>query len=312
MGVLLVVALASAQVPDTIEFQYRYTFGSKLGIHPPKILHSKSAKVILGESDRPYGLLLPVAVVTDHSHRVWITDRGTSSLHVFDRTTGAYHEIRKAGDVPLQQPAGLTADAQGRIYLTDSGTGGIYVFDEQGEYDRQLFKRGEKVLESPTAIALSEDGRTIYVADPPKNVIVELNREGEVDGTIKLPTEFAAPAALSVVSNQIYVLENRQHKVEIFSPGGRLRGELKWDGIQSPSAFTYDPAHHRFLVSNPRWTVIQIFNQEGQNLGAFGQGGDGVDQMRDVDFLYVDPEGLVYVVDSHQGKVIVFAEAQRR
>lgn len=71
---------------------------------------------------------------------------------------------------------------------------------------------------------------------------MELNREGEVNGTIELTPDSRDPAAISVIGNQIYVLGSQRHKVEIFSPSGRRRGDLKWDGIQFPTAFAFDPA----------------------------------------------------------------------
>jgi DNA-binding beta-propeller fold protein YncE len=139
---------------------------------------------------------------------------------------------------------------------------------------------------------------------------VELNREGEVDGTIKLPPELSEPSEITVIANQIYVLGNREHRVGIFSPAGFQRGETHWDGIQFPTAFTYDPVHHRLLVANPRWMTVEIFTEDGQNIGNFGQLGEGVDQMIRVDTLYVDPQGQVYVVDSRHGKVLVFAGSE--
>jgi hypothetical protein len=310
---IIAAALASgqapAQAPPSVDFRHLYTFGSKEGIHPNTVLNRKPAIVALGRAENPYGLVFPVAVVTDLRGRVWITDSGTASVHVFDVATGAYREIRRVGDVPLRQPSGLAVDGQGRIFLTDSGTGAVFMFDEKGEFQHALLKPGEHFLESPTAIALSEDGKTIYVADPPKNVVVELNREGEVNGTINLPPELGEPSAISVIHNQVYVLGNRQHKVGIFSPDGTQRGESRWDGIQFPSAFTYDAGRQRFVVANPRWMVVEIFNEEGQNLAAFGQLGEGVDQMQRVDSLHVDPKGLLYLVDSHHGKVLVFGDA---
>ncbi|MDP2999201.1 MAG: hypothetical protein Q8N47_17065, partial [Bryobacterales bacterium] len=301
--------LASGQAPLSVEFRHLYTFGSKKGIHPLTILNRRAATAALGKGENPYGLVFPVAVVTDLRRRVWIADSGTASVHVFDIATGAYREIRRVGDVPLRQPSGLAVDRQGRIFLTDSGNGGVFAFDEKGEYDYALSKPSKRLLESPAAIAISQDGRTIYVADPPRNVVVALNREGEVNGTIQLPPELGEPTAISVVNNQIYVLGNRQHRVGIFSPGGNQRGEIRWDGIQFPSAFTHDAERRRFLVANSRWMIVEIFNDEGRNLGTFGQLGEGVDQMERVDSLHVDPQGLYYVVDSHHGKVLVFADS---
>jgi hypothetical protein len=82
--------------------------------------------------------------------------------------------------------------------------------------------------------------------------------------------------------------------VEIFSPNGLARGELRWDGVRFPTAFAYDPGQRRFLVANPEWGVVEIFNAEGHSLGVFGQRGEAVDQMERLDALHVDPQGLVY------------------
>ncbi len=310
VGALIIAAtLASGQAPPCVEFRYLYTFGSPKGFHPHAILNRRPANTALGKSENPYGLVFPVAVATDLHHRVWITDSGTASVHVFDMETGACREVRRVGNTALQQPSGIATDDQGRILLSDSAVGGVFVFDEKGGFDHLLLKPRDHLLESPAAIALSEDERTIYVADPPRNVVVALNREGDVKGIIRLPPEFGQPVTISVVGNQIYVLGNRQYKVGIFSPGGMLRGEFRWDGIQFPCAFTYDAGRRRFLVANPRWMIVQIFKEEGQNLGAVGQAGDGVDQVQRIDALYVDPQGLLYVVDSHHGKVVVFGDA---
>lgn len=307
---LLLARSATGQDAPSLQFDHRYTFGSKYGIHPRTALNTRPAKAVFGNGEHPYGLGFPEGVTTDQRHRVWITDSGTASIHIFDPASGAYREIRRAGDTALQQPSGIVTDAVGRIYVTDSSTGGIYVFDENGEFDRSLFKPGTHPLQRPSAIALSQDGRTIYVADPPRNVVVALNREGEVDRTIQMPEDRSEPAAISVVNNQLYVLAARPHRVHILSQGGKSLGELRWEDVAIPTAFVFDHRQRRYLAANPRSSTIQVFNEQGQGLGAFGQYGDAVDQMRHVDALYTDVRGFVYVVDSHDGKVIVFAESE--
>jgi DNA-binding beta-propeller fold protein YncE len=310
---LVFTAALSAEQPSApLQFEHLYTFGSKTGINPPKLVNRKLARAVVGNGDFPYGVGHPSAVTTDLKHNVWIADPVTASVHVFGPNKGAYRQIRKAGDAPLQQPYGLATDAAGRIYLTDWASGGIFVFDENGAYDRALFKKGEHPLQNPTAIALSEDGRTIYVLDPPRNAVVALDREGAINQTITLPEQKSEPCAISVINNQLYVLGSRLHRVHILSPAGHPRGELQWEGVSIPTAFTYDPVQRQFLVGNPRLMAVQAFNEEGVNLASFGQFGDKLDQMERIDFLYVDPQGLVYVVDSPQGKVIVFGPSQQR
>ena len=306
------IALAPAQSPPDVQLQHLYTFGSKPGIHPPRILNRRPVKAALGEGDHPWGLAVPVAVTTDRRNRVWITDTGTASVHVFDKASGAYREFRRAGDFPFLQPSGIASDEPGRVYVADAATGAVFVFDENGEYDRALVKPASGLLESPSAIAISDDQRTVYVADSRRNVVLALNREGEVNTTIPLPPELSEPSGLVVIRNQIYVLGGRHHKIGGFSPAGFARGPLQFDGVLFPTAFAWDRARRRFLVANPRWMVVQVFDEDARNLGVFGHLGDAVDQMQHVDGVHVDAQGLVYVVDSRGGKVLVFAESPPR
>jgi sugar lactone lactonase YvrE len=306
-GLLLAATLLTGEVPiDTVELRYLCTFGSKEGIHPPRLANKKAAVAAVGQGEHPYGLGFPVAVATDTKGRIWITDSATSSVHVFDRSSSAYKEFRKLPDATLVQPAGIAADRQGRMYVVDTALANVFVFDENGEFNRPLIKPAEHTLTSPTAITLSEDGRTIYVADPPKNQIVAFNREGEVNTNILLTAAAREPGSLSVIHNQLYVLGAREHRVEIFSPAGEHLGELRWDGIPFPTAFAYDEQNRRFLVANPRLMIVEIFDEKGQGVGAFGQMGEHADQQERIDGLHVDPHGLTYMVDSHHGKVLVF------
>ena len=75
-----------------------------------------------------------------------------------------------------------------------------------------------------------------------------------------------------------------------------------------PTAFTYDQSKHRFLVANPRMMIVEVFAADGRGIGAFGQLGDQVDQQRRIESLHIDRRGVVYIVDSHQGKVLLFKE----
>ena len=307
IAVLLAFPLCAAGQPRELDYRHLYTFGSKNGIHPPRLLNGKAARGALGDPENPWGLVFPVGVTTDARGRVWIADSGTASVHVFDPDHGAYREFRRGDELAFQQLSGIASDAQGRVFVSDAACACIFAFDENGEYSHVLMKR-ERIMESPAALAISEDGKSIYVADPPRNQIVELNREGEVNSRIDLSAEFRQPVALAVAHNQIYVLGAQHRRVGIFSPGGKLRGELRWDGVAAPAAFAYQAGAGQFAVANPRHMLVQIFDEQGAGLGAFGGSGEAVDQMLRIDALHIDARGRVYIVDSRRGKVLVFGE----
>jgi DNA-binding beta-propeller fold protein YncE len=299
LPILILAALAG-----DLEFRHVATYGSKNGIHPPKVLNRRAPKAAVGESEHPYGLGYPTAVVTDSKDRIWIADSGTSSIHVFDPQTGGYREIRRVGDTTLSQPSGLAIDRQGYIYVTDTAAGAVYAFDPSGEFDRSLIPRKSgKILEGPTNIAASEDGRILFVADPPRKTILALNREGESIGTIG-PIE---PISIAVAGNELLALDGPTRQVNVFSFSGLFRRKLEWDEVRLPSAIAYDRPRGFFFVSNPRWMVVDVFASEGKNLTAFGRYGDAVEQMKSVTALWVAPNGTVFVIDSQGGKILVFA-----
>ena len=298
---------------SVVQYQHLQTFGSKLGIQPPKLLNHRFAKLAVGDSDFPYGIAAPMGVIVDTRNRVWIADAGTASIHIFDSAKNGYQQIHRAGDIQLERPSGIAIDRQGRIYVTDSIAGNLLAFDRNGDYARNLtHRKSERVLRGPTAIALSENARTIYVLDPPQRSVVSFNQEGETIATFGNPGELSEPTNIAVVGEDVWVLDTGLHRVQIFTASGRLRRSLAIEGVAYPSGLAYDVPRHRYFVGNPSLGTIQAFDEQGRNIGVFGGRGDAVDQVRKIDALYVDPQGRVYVVDFHNGKVVVFVEFPSR
>ena len=298
-----------SEAASVVQYQHVETFGSKLGIQPPKLLNRRFAKLAVGESEIRYGIAAPMGVIVDTRNRVWIADAGAASIHIFDPAKNGYQQIHRAGDVQLERPAGIDIDRQGRIYVTDSIAGNLLAFDKNGDYTRNLtHRKSERVLRAPTAIALSENARTIYVLDPPQHAVVAFNQEGETIATFGNPGELIEPANIAVVGDDVWVLDTGLHRVQVFTASGRLRRSLAIDGVAYPSGLAYDALRHHYFVGNPSLGTIQAFDEQGRNVGVFGGLGDAVDQVRKIDALYVDANGRVFVVDFRDGKVTVFGE----
>ena len=317
-GLMLLVLAASGQEREARESrgetQYRhlYTFGTRDGIHPPKVLNRKAANTAFGRGEFPWGIGSPQSVVTDRQGRVWISDSGTGSVHVFDPEPGTYREIRRVGEATLQSPSGMIADAVGRIYLADAATGGVYVFDETGEFDRTLIpRRAGRLLETPVSLALSADGSALFVLDAGKQCVVTLNREGEQTAFFHLPREMHQPVWLSVIRTQVDVLGSFPNLVEEFSPAGKLRGETRWDDIRVPGPFVCDERLSGCAVVDAGHMVVRIYDEAGHPVTSFGQRGDGLDQMQRVDAIHVDAKGRVYLADALHGRVLVFGKGNR-
>jgi hypothetical protein len=87
------------------------------------------------------------------------------------------------------------------------------------------------------------DRLALYVRNPRKNDAV-------VDRMCSSIREFGFKIPVSSPFSSKTKMLPLAHGVRILSPAGRPRGELQWEGVNIPTAFTYDPIQRLFLVAN--------------------------------------------------------------
>lgn len=299
-----------------LRFEYLFTIGSAHGVNPAQKLSGPLAKLVFGAPERISPLIAPAAVTVDRDDRIWITDRAGATVHMFDLLEARYKLLRGAPKTAFQCPAGIDSDSLGRIYVADPCSARIFVFDPEGEFLRFLGGNRLKMrVKQPTALVVSRDLKSIYVTDPPRQKVVVLNQEGETIrewGGLGGPGELRTPTALALDYDRIYVLDSARHRVQAFSPGGAHLESRVWDQIREPSAFAFDPEGRFFFVGDPRFEVVQVFNEHGFSVAAFGQSGSGDGEMRTPSNIYVDFKRRIYVVDTSNAKVLVFRETDSK
>src|SRR5579884_2630581 len=105
----------------------------------------------------------PNAVTTDLNDRIFVTDAGTGTVHVFDFAQGE-HSVLRGGD-RLRSPMGIAADREGNVYVSDGSLHTVLVYDRKGKFLHYLKKaRGEEsYFETPRGIANDPATDHIYV-----------------------------------------------------------------------------------------------------------------------------------------------------
>jgi NHL repeat len=124
--------------------------------------------------------------------------------------------------------------------------------------------------------------------------------------------QFQSPKGIAVNSTgQVYVTDNSNHRVQIFSSNGTFLGKFGSQGsgdgqFQNPSGIAVNSTGQVYVTDcyNHR---VQIFSSTGTFLGKFGSQGAGDGQFEFPNGIAVNSTGYVYVADRNNYRVQIFS-----
>jgi len=270
------------------------------------------ADAVLGKREfDPDGRLLgPYKITSDSKDRVIVAaDRG--SIHIFDFTRRRHSRIESGPGERLQSPAGLAVDRYDRLYITDAQLGAILVYRPNGKFRRYIGNRkGERLFERPAGIAVDQASGNIYVADPPRNIVVKLDADGNILAKIGTGAsgsgaeEFAAPTDVVVRGEELFVLDAQNHRIQVLDLEGHFRASIRPESMGSSGAFSVD-SRGRIYLDGPLDTV-QVFQRDGRLLYRFGYTGSGSRARSVLSCIWIDSSDRIYVADAGNNRVQSF------
>jgi DNA-binding beta-propeller fold protein YncE len=220
------------------------------------------------ETPRPFA---PVnAVTVDAENNFWAADRceqqGCKS--VFEIAPNG-KTLRNFGADLFVEPHAMAVDHDGNVWVTDASA------------------KGTKGLE---VTKLSPDGR----------VLLKLGKPGQGLGSAALDV-FDSPTGIAIASNgDVFISQGHGEKrnnsriLKFTSDGKFIKSFAGWgagDGqLRSPHAIAIDNQDRLFVADRSNNRVV-VFDEEGKFLAAWKQFGRPSG-------IYVDGDGLLYVVDS--------------
>jgi DNA-binding beta-propeller fold protein YncE len=157
----------------------------------------------------------------------------------------------------------------GRILVSDSGGTRVHLFDIPNGTLFRIGRSEKGKLIQPSGVAIDVKGR-IYVADVRAKQVVVYNELGHFLHTLGNGEVFSKPSDVAV--------SNSGDRVYVVDFGG---------------------------ISNDRHRVL-MFNQQGEQIGAFGQHGRGAGELHLASHIAVGPDDNVYVLDAGNFRVQVF------
>jgi len=261
---------------------------------------------------REFGrLAFPYKITSDSRDRVMVAaDRGRS-IHIFDFARRKHTRIVTGPGERLLSPAGLAVDKHDHLYVTDEQRGTILVYESNGTFLRFMGNRkGERLFERPAGIAVDQASGHIFVADPPRNVVVMLDADGNMLAKIGTGVsgsgsgEFAAPTDVVVRGEELFVLDAQNHRIQVLDLAGHFRASIHPESMGPSGGFSIDSRGWIYL-DGPMNTV-QVFQRDGRLLYQFGYTGMGFGQFRMPSGIWIDSSDRIYVADTLNNRVQSF------
>lgn len=226
----------------------------------------------IGDQER-YPLAAPIGVALDARENLYVTDTGTGTVRVYDKT-GQF--LRGIGKGQLVRPTGVAVDAdRQRLYVVDTG------------------------------LKDSTDAHRVKVFDLEGHLLREIGRRGSGDGEFNFPT-FASLDA----QGRLYVVDSVNNRIEVFDPDGTFLWKFGRSGdhigdFARPKGVAVDSFGNIYVVDS-RWSNVQIFNQRGQLLMIFAGVGTYPGLLLNPTAIVIDDKNTIYVSDTLGQRVSVY------
>jgi len=258
----------------------------------------------------------PSGTAFDHSGNIYILDRSQKVVKKYDDHGVPITEWISCGaDDPSLcfTPYDIAVDSYGNVYVTDYM--GITKFDQDGKFSITFgFTGGTGPgIAAHSFVDSSVDysgtpATSIYIANSPNHCIQKFSSDGTLlkewgkYGNLAGQFKFPYDVAVDSIGN-VYVADANNSRIQKFDPEGIF---LAYWPTTRPSGIDIDSADNVYAIS---WLncSIEKFTSEGVLLTQWGNCGAEEGQFTSPFRINVSPEGEIYVSDTGNNRIQVFA-----
>ena len=278
---------------------------------------------------RPWGI-----AINSEDKEVIVTEWSVHRVSIFNLKGDRMSCFGEHGSGPnqLDHPRGVAVDEEGNIFVIDGGNRRVQKFTRQGHLlassSERTGNRRKVNLTDPNDLAFNITNSKVYVSDVTR--IQVLNSDLTFDsmfgskGSAKEQFVSAFGVSCDLLGN-IYVSDNSNNSVQIFTSGGQFLRVLQSEGAPSPRGFvkgllggkvptsavctptgiTIDDSR-RVYVSSEHTHQVAIVSPDGQWVWSLGKEGFTSGEFKRPRGIAVSNDGSVYICDFENSRVQVF------
>ena len=259
----------------------------------------------------------PCGVAVSDDNHVIITENQSHCVTILDREGKKVKSLGGeggSGNVKFSFPRGVAITPDKFILVSDGNR--IQKISMDGYLIVSVGEEGSGPLQfsTPDGIAISPITGQVYIADWHNYCIQVLNPDltfshsfgsyGSANGQFKSPRHIAIDS-----QGLVYVTDFNNHCIQKFSPDGKFVGQFGTFGsgpgqLNRPYGITIDTAATGLVyVSDDH---ISVFTSDGGFVRKFGSKGSNIDQLKYPYGLAFDKDGLLYVCDFNNARLVVY------
>ncbi len=262
-----------------------------------------------------YKLKDPMDVFVDGGE-VYVSDTGNDRVVVFDKSGDPKMSFGSSGTEPGQFkfPYGISVDSDGNIYVADMYNNNISIFDKTGKFIKYFEPEDGYQFDGPSGIRIFDD--KLYVPEVNSGNISVYGLDGKRELFIENSDEegphLDKPNGIAIDEDgKIYVADPGLAVVKVFDKKGKYLKDITGKKAGQGSAFTSPRGvvvddNGRILVSDKIGHEIFGFSYKNKQTVSFGEMGANAEQFLFPSGMYLDNDGMIYIVDSTNGRIQMF------
>ena len=265
-------------------------------------------------------LYYPLGVAVSDDGHVIVTECWGHCVKILDnegKKVKSFGGEGGSGNVAFSCPRNVAITPDNFILVCDNHR--IQKISMDGDCIASVGKKGSGPLQfnTPDGIAISPITGQVYIADMYNHRIQVLNLDltfshsfgsnGSANGQFRSPCNIAIDS-----QGLVYVADWQNNRIQKFSPDGKFVAQFGGRGsgpgqFNWPRGITIDTAGTGLVyVSEFNNHCVSVFTSDGVFVSSFGREGSNIDQFNHPEALAFNKEGLLYVCDFNNGRLVVY------